>query len=943
MTYKISGAALAIIGLVLLFASSTIGVGSPIPTSPNLKVAFIGDQGLGANPEAVLQLIQDEGAELVIHQGDFDYADDPDAWDNQINTILGPQFPYIASIGNHDVLQWTGYQQKLQARVDAISDLTCTGDLGVQSTCSYKGLFIVLTGPGIMGSGHDTYIQNELAANNSIWSVCSWHKNQILMQTGTKGNETGWGVYEACRLGGGIIASGHEHAYSRTHLIDDFSDTPNIASTSNTLQIEKGKTFVFVSGLGGHSIRNQDRGDPWWASIYTSDQNANFGALFCSFNVDEQPEKASCYFKDISGNVPDSFTVLSAVETIPQNLPPVVDAGIDQTITLPSTVALDGTVSDDALPGAQLSSLWFKESGPGVVTFGDTFAVDTTAAFSIEGLYVLRLVAGDGEQSSLDAVTITINAPIGQPPVANAGPDQTIADADENGVEMVTLDGSGSSDPDGTIVSYEWTEGGSPIGTASSVTQATFTIGVHNVTLMVTDDDGDIDTDTVVITVNANQSPIAAAGSDQTVLVNDLVSLDGTGSSDPDGGIVSYSWDFDAADGIQMDATGITASTSYAIAGTYTVTLTVTDNGGAVDTASIQVTVSFPGAILGWCDTSYSNRKTVTIHESDVDANLTNFPVWVAFDADVTSTLQTDGDDFFFTDENECASDDPTSFTRLDHDFVDADSDVTTGFPGAFVEVGTVSSTASTVLYMYYGNSTATSSERANDTWNSNFKAVYHLEESSGTRNDATSNAVNLTDNNTVTSGTGQLGTAANFVASNSKFLETNTAAVTAIPFSILAWFNPDANNQYNTISMLADKDVTNQYFRLSLRGGDGPPGPVTATIRQSGASWASSAADYSASTWQHGAAVFNSSTVRAAYLDGENKGTNTTNSSPTGMDRTSVGRSGDASPGDYMDGLIDEVWILDIAVSDAFVKFAYRNQSGSFPNPSFGTEELAP
>ncbi len=43
---------------------------------------------------------------MVLHQGDFDYKDDPDAWDQRINLVLGPDFPYFASIGNHDFAFW---------------------------------------------------------------------------------------------------------------------------------------------------------------------------------------------------------------------------------------------------------------------------------------------------------------------------------------------------------------------------------------------------------------------------------------------------------------------------------------------------------------------------------------------------------------------------------------------------------------------------------------------------------------------------------------------------------------------------------------------------------------------------------------------------------------------------------------------------------------------
>ena len=87
------------------------------------------------------------------------------------------------------------------------------------------------------------------------------------------------------------MATAHEHSYSRTHLLDDF-ETQSVASTSDTLVIDEGESFVFVSGLGGHSIRDQERDGPWWASIYTSDQDASFGALFCEFFMDGEPERA---------------------------------------------------------------------------------------------------------------------------------------------------------------------------------------------------------------------------------------------------------------------------------------------------------------------------------------------------------------------------------------------------------------------------------------------------------------------------------------------------------------------------------------------------------------------------------------------------------------------------------------------------------------------------
>lgn len=94
----------------------------------------------------------------------------------------------------------------------------------------------------------------------------------------------------------------------------------------------------------------------------------------------------------------------------PTNTPPTVSAGANQTITLPNAVTLDGTVTDDGLPNPPgvTTSLWSKVSGPGIVTFQDAASTDTTATFSIDGTYVLRLTADDSAASRSDDVSVTV-------------------------------------------------------------------------------------------------------------------------------------------------------------------------------------------------------------------------------------------------------------------------------------------------------------------------------------------------------------------------------------------------------------------------------------------------------------------------------------------------------------------------------------------------------
>jgi hypothetical protein len=319
-------------------ASRAPGIEGP---PPGFKVAFIGDQGAGAGAQAVLELIRDEGADAVIHSGDFDYHDDPAAWMATIDNVLGPDYPYFASVGNHDAGSFYGaggYQELLAARMQRLG-IPWTGDLGVQSFFHYRGILVVFTAAGVFGSGdsdHALFIRDVLAADDAVWKISSWHENMTDMQLGSKGNSTGWGVYEESRRGGAIIATAHEHSYSRTHLLSHV-EQKTVASTEQPLVLspddpgtteDEGQSFVFVSGLGGHSVRNQDRDGYWWASRYTSDQGATHGALFGVFGHEGDPQLARFYFKDVAGVVADDFLVRSGAS------PPEPTVAIDDVSVL---------------------------------------------------------------------------------------------------------------------------------------------------------------------------------------------------------------------------------------------------------------------------------------------------------------------------------------------------------------------------------------------------------------------------------------------------------------------------------------------------------------------------------------------------------------------------------------------------------------------------------
>ena len=280
--------------------------------SEQLKVAFVGDQGTGESARAVLQLIDNEGVDLLLIQGDLGYSRNAAAqWINNIDQILGTDIPVLLAVGNHENYEWLVYRRWQLDRIRNVPDLICEGNPGVKAHCSFRGVSIVQVAAGVNevagvlpDDEYAEYLERELSSSANIWRFCSWHKNQQNMQTGGKTNETGWDVYSACLKNGGIVATGHEHAYSRTFQMTDFQNQV-VGHRNDILEIGPGSSFAFVSGLGGRGIREQLTTGDWWASVYSASQNANYGALFCTL----ENNKATCEFKDIAGNVPDRFTL----------------------------------------------------------------------------------------------------------------------------------------------------------------------------------------------------------------------------------------------------------------------------------------------------------------------------------------------------------------------------------------------------------------------------------------------------------------------------------------------------------------------------------------------------------------------------------------------------------------------------------------------------------
>jgi len=152
----------------------------------------------------------------------------------------------------------------------------------------------------------------------------------------------------------------------------------------------------------------------------------------------------------------------------------------------------------------------------------------------------------------------------------------------------LAFNGSASVEGDGAILSYAWDFGdGSAEETGESLSHSYAASGTYTVTLTVTDALDQIDE--AAMTLVINEAPQAAiAGGNVTVEFGEAVFLDGSGSSDGDGTLVSWQWDL----GDGTSATGSSLTHTYSYDGTYAVTLTVTDDRGTTDSASVTVTVN---------------------------------------------------------------------------------------------------------------------------------------------------------------------------------------------------------------------------------------------------------------------------------------------------------------------------------------------------------------
>lgn len=322
--------------------------------------------------------------------------------------------------------------------------------------------------------------------------------------------------------------------------------------------------------------------------------------------------------------VPTNDVVQVTVSAATTNQPPTAKAGTDITLSLPTNnTTLNGSGSTDPNGNNTISAYaWTRISGPTQHTLGNAGAASTPLSNLVAGTYAFRLMVTDaGGLTDDDTVLVTVNGPTNKPPVANAGTDITITLPANN----LTLNGSGSSDEDGTITTYAWSPISGPTqhtladAAAAATDLSNLVQGTYAFKLVVTDNGGLTDNDTILVTVKpapTNQSPVANAGTDITItLPVNFTTLDGAASNDPDGSIAGYSWTWiSGPTQYTLDNSGaVSTALSNLVAGTYVFQLTVTDNGGQTHSDNISVIVKPAPA---------TNQPPVANAGADISMNL---------------------------------------------------------------------------------------------------------------------------------------------------------------------------------------------------------------------------------------------------------------------------------------------------------------------------------
>lgn len=357
---------------------------------------------------------------------------------------------------------------------------------------------------------------------------------------------------------------------------------------------------------GSNSYSSDDRALNYKWELITKPETS-LAALSNPFDV--QPTFVADVFGTYAITLYVSNGVFSSVQdtvvVVIDNATPVANAGSDQQRIVGTEIMLNGSSSYDP-EGVLISYRWRLIDLPtdSKVELSDETLVNPRFTPDLIGTYKFSLTVSDGfSTSEPDEVVITITD--NQVPIANAGKDK-----DANAGEKVTLDGSESYDPEAVALTFTWSVVSTPAGAVVSIAnnnqaKASFepkVVGVYVFSLTVSDG-ANTSTDQVTITVTENLPPVADAGGDVVINLNQRVDLYAGNSYDPEGDELTYLWTFitkpNGSNVWIFDASEVSVRFRPDRAGVYILRLDVSD-GQSTSSDQIQITVQDVNAVVAF-------------------------------------------------------------------------------------------------------------------------------------------------------------------------------------------------------------------------------------------------------------------------------------------------------------------------------------------------------
>ena len=376
-----------------------------------------------------------------------------------------------------------------------------------------------------------------------------------------------------------LTVTDNQGATGSQSLAINVSANPNIAPTASLTASATAGVAPLTVAFDGSSSSDVDGTIVGYAWNFGNGQSGSGVAPSTAYPI-PGTYNVTLTVTDNRGATSTAGTTI-VVSRPPNQSPTAALAATPTTGTAPLLVQLSSAGSTDA-DGVIASYSW--NFGNGTTGTGPSPSV----AYSSAGSYTITLTVTDNDGATNAKSTTVVVSPPNQAPVAVIQATPTSGSAPL----VVNVNGAGSTDADGSIVSYAWDFGNGQTAAGATAQTTYLSTGTFTLRLTVTDNLGAIKTTTTAIVVSgSNLKPVPALLALPTSGTAPLlVTVNATGSVDPDGSIVSYQWDF----GNGQTANGLLSQVTYTTAGTYTITLTVRDNKNATATATETIVVDPP-------------------------------------------------------------------------------------------------------------------------------------------------------------------------------------------------------------------------------------------------------------------------------------------------------------------------------------------------------------